>query len=47
MVHVCLDEFESLVLNHSGGLWFHHISKLGDLFSGDAFTVLGGLEGFL
>jgi len=45
MVHVCLDELKSFVLNHSGSLWFHHVLELGNLFAGDAFAVLSGLEG--
>ena len=44
MVHVCLYEFQSFVLNHSRCLRIHHALKLIDLSSSDAFSVLGRFE---
>lgn len=47
MVHVCLNELESLVLDHPDCLWIDHLFEFLHLLPSDAFSVLGGLECFL
>ena len=47
MIHVCLNELKSLVLDHSCRLWLNKLLEVVHLFSGNAFSILGGFKGSL
>ena len=44
MVHVCLNELKSFILDHPSRLWVNQLLEFFHLISGDSLAVLGRLE---
>lgn len=47
MIHVGLDEFEGVVLDHAHSLWIEHSLELLHLVALDALATLGGFQSSL
>ena len=44
MIHICLDEFQGLVLDHSDCARVNHLLEVVNLISGDTLSILSCLE---